>query len=221
MINAGRSFWESELYDQKYNLIVIGAGLTGQSIAHFYKKTHPKEKVLVLDRGFFPIGASTRNAGFACFGSVTEHISDMEIEEEANIIDRICRRWTGLKLLRETLGDSSIDYQEPGAYEIFTDSEVYEKALDHLDICNRWLKEAAGLEDVYQAAKVNGFSAISIKGEGSLHPGKMMRTLYEQNLELGIEFRWQAWLALKIILSLKLISLQLQPIHLRLHYWMR
>tara|TARA_R100000455_G_C6236156_1_gene96390 strand:+ start:189 stop:854 length:666 start_codon:yes stop_codon:yes gene_type:complete len=192
MINTERSFWEAELYYQKYNLIVVGAGLTGQSIAHFYKKTHPQKKVLVLDRGFFPIGASTRNAGFACFGSVTEHISDMEIEEESNIVDRIRRRWTGLKLLRETLGDSSIGYQEPGAYEVFTDSEVYEKALDHLDMCNRWLKEASGLEDVYQATEVNDFSAISIKGEGCLHPGKMMKTLYEQNLKLGIEFRWQS-----------------------------
>ncbi|MEX2438216.1 MAG: hypothetical protein WD449_03095, partial [Candidatus Babeliales bacterium] len=58
-------------------------------IAYFYKSIHPNEKVLVVDRGFFPIGASTRNAGFACFGSVTEHMADMEIEEEKYIIDRI------------------------------------------------------------------------------------------------------------------------------------
>ena len=192
MINAGRSFWESELYDQEYDLIVIGAGLTGQSTAHFYKKAHPQAKVLVVDRGFFPIGASTRNAGFACFGSVTEHISDMEIEDEEKIIDRIQRRWNGLALLRDTLGDEAIAYEEPGSYEIFTDAKTYEQALDHLDICNRWLEVAAGLKNVYEATEVNGFSAISIKGEGCLHPGKMMRTLYEKNLELGIEFRWQA-----------------------------
>ncbi|MEX2476967.1 MAG: FAD-dependent oxidoreductase [Gracilimonas sp.] len=192
MINVERSFWESELYNREFDLIVIGAGLTGQSIAHFYKKAHPDEKVLVIDRGFFPIGASTRNAGFACFGSVTEHMADMKIEEELKIIDRIRRRFNGLKLLRNTLGDENIEYREPGAYEIFTDQKVYEEALAHLDTCNRWLNEAAGVESVYEATKHNGFPAISIKHEGCLHPGKMMRTLYEKNLKLGIEFRWQS-----------------------------
>ncbi|WP_421773912.1 NAD(P)/FAD-dependent oxidoreductase [Gracilimonas sp.] len=192
MIKAERSYWESELYGRKFDLIVLGAGLTGQSIAHFYKKENPDKKVLVVDRGFYPIGASTRNAGFACFGSVTEHMADMEIEEEAKIIDRIRRRIDGLGLLRQTLGDKNIGYREPGAYEIFTDATVYEQALEHLDICNRWLCEAAGLEEVYQKCEHNGFPAISIKQEGCLHPGKMMRTLYEKNLAAAVEFRWQS-----------------------------
>lgn len=192
MINAERSFWESELYERTYDLVVIGAGLTGQSTAHFFKKKHPDASVLVLDRGFFPIGASTRNAGFACFGSVTEHMADMKIEEESNIIDRIRRRFNGLKLLRTTLGDENIAYREPGAYEIFTDEKIYEEALDHLDICNRWLKEAAGKEEVYKKTEHNGFPAISIDHEGCLHPGKMMNTLYQKNVALGIEFRWRS-----------------------------
>ncbi len=191
MIHAERSFWESELYEQTYDLLVIGAGLTGQSVAYFYKKAHPDKKVLVVDRGFFPIGASTRNAGFACFGSITEHIEDMRIEDEVHIIDRIRRRVQGLKLLRETLGDSNIEYREPGAYEIFTDQEEYLTALVHIKKCNRWLVEAAGEERVYEQTKHHGFDAIRIKGEGCLHPGKMMRTLYEKNIATGVEFRWQ------------------------------
>jgi glycine/D-amino acid oxidase-like deaminating enzyme len=191
MKNAARSYWESELYDRRYDLIVVGAGLTGQSIAYFYKKSHPGQQVLVLDRGFFPIGASTRNAGFACFGSVTEHIADREIEGEVQIIGRIRRRIQGLKLLRRTLGDENIGYCEPGSFEIFTDNQTFEKAKEHIELCNAWLLEAAGLEKVYRVTEKNGFPAISIEGEGCLHPGKMMRTLYERNLHLGVEFRWQ------------------------------
>ena len=37
MINAERSYWERALYEQEYDLIVVGAGLTGQSVAHFFK----------------------------------------------------------------------------------------------------------------------------------------------------------------------------------------
>lgn len=190
MIQANRSFWETELYDRTYDLIVVGAGLTGQSTAYFYKKLNPDAGVLVVDRGFFPIGASTRNAGFACFGSVTEHMADMKIEEEANIIDRIRRRFNGLQLLRDTLGDDNIGYREPGAFEIFTDEEAYQSALEHLEICNRWLKEAVGEEKVYQKTEHNGFPAISITHEGCLHPGKMMKTLYQKNVSIGVEFRW-------------------------------
>ncbi|MFP8487659.1 NAD(P)/FAD-dependent oxidoreductase [Gracilimonas sp. Q87] len=192
MIKAERSFWEKVLYDQKYDLIVIGAGLTGQSVSYFFKKKHPNKKVLVLDRGFFPIGASTRNAGFACFGSPTEHMADLKIEEESRIIDRIRKRFDGLQLLRYTLGDDNIDYREPGAYEIFTDVGIYDKAAEQLPIFNRWLKEAAGVDNVYQKTTHNGFKAIGIKHEGCLHPGKMMRTLYRKNMRLGVEFRWQA-----------------------------
>lgn len=193
MIKAERSYWESELYDQKYDLVVIGAGLTGQSAAHFYKKNNPRKKVLLIDRGFYPIGASTRNAGFACFGSPTEHMADMKIEEESKIIDRIRRRLNGLNLLRTTLGDDSIEFRKPGAYEIFTDDGVYDQAVGQLPVFNRWLREAAEIkEDVYEATEHNGFKAISIKYEGCLHPGKMMQTLHHRNLDLGIEFRWDA-----------------------------
>ncbi|MDR9416010.1 MAG: FAD-dependent oxidoreductase [Gracilimonas sp.] len=192
MIPAERSFWESEIYDQKYDLIVIGAGLTGQSAAYFFKKYYPKSRVLVVDRGFFPIGASTRNAGFACFGSVTEHMADMKIEEESRIIERIRRRFNGLKLLRDTLGDKNIGYREPDAFEIFTDQKIFSNALDHIDLCNQWLIEAAEVDEVYKQTKHNGFSAISIKHEGCLHPGMMMKTIYQMNLDLGVEFRWQA-----------------------------
>lgn len=192
MIQTNRSYWEKELYDQEYDLIVIGAGLTGQSMAHFYKKEHPHHRVLVIDRGFYPIGASTRNAGFACFGSVTEHISDMEIEEEPKIIDRIRRRITGLHLLRRTLGDDNIEYQEPGAYEIFKDPEVYDHALKFLDKVNGWLVEAADMHKVYQPLRINGYDAIQIKGEGCLHPGKMIKTLHQKNIAIGVEFRWQS-----------------------------
>ncbi|MTI86775.1 MAG: FAD-binding oxidoreductase [Balneolaceae bacterium] len=191
MKKPGRSYWERELYNQVYDLVVVGAGLTGQSLALFFKRKHPEANVLVVDRGFYPLGASTRNAGFACFGSVTEHVSDMQIEDEAKIIDRIRRRHEGLNLLRETLGDANIQYEEPGGYEIFTDEASYQQAVANIDLCNSWLEKATGVRNVYHATKYEGYPAIKIEMEGALHPGKMVNTLYIKNLKEGVKFRWQ------------------------------
>lgn len=184
------SFWEYALINRKYDLIVVGAGLTGQSIAHFYKKEHPAARVLLLDRGFYPLGASTRNAGFACFGSVTEHMADLKIEDEAKIIDRIRRRIEGLNLLRNTLGDDAIGFEPSGGCELFTNREVFEEAREFIPVCNRWLKSVSGADKVYEASEINGYPGISIRLEGSLHPGKMMQRLQDLNTGLGIEYRW-------------------------------
>ena len=44
----------------------------------------PKSKVLILERGIFPNGASTKNAGFATFGSLSEIISDNKNQEQSS-----------------------------------------------------------------------------------------------------------------------------------------
>ncbi|MEP2296615.1 FAD-dependent oxidoreductase, partial [Algoriphagus sp.] len=65
------SYWEKTHFF-KYDLIVVGAGFVGLSTAIHYQVANPEATVLVLERGVFPSGASTKNAGFACFGSLTE-----------------------------------------------------------------------------------------------------------------------------------------------------
>lgn len=56
------SYWEKKNLIQ-YDLILVGAGFVGLSTAIHYKEKHPGRSVLVLERGVFPSGASTRNAG--------------------------------------------------------------------------------------------------------------------------------------------------------------
>ncbi len=185
-----QSFWERVLYEQKYDLIVVGAGLTGQSTALFFKYKYPDARVLVADRGFYPIGASTRNAGFACFGTVGEHLADLEIETEEVVKQRILRRYKGLQLLRETLGEDTIDYEHTGGVEIFTDTAAFSVARDHVPKFNAWLYDLTGEEEVYKAHSYLGIPAIYNREEGMLHPGKLIKELYRQNVELGIEYRW-------------------------------
>jgi cation diffusion facilitator CzcD-associated flavoprotein CzcO len=71
------SFWEKSLYFESLDFTIIGAGIVGLSTAIFLKEKFPRSKILILERGYLPSGASTKNAGFACFGSPTELYDDL------------------------------------------------------------------------------------------------------------------------------------------------
>jgi L-2-hydroxyglutarate oxidase LhgO len=79
------SYWEQSSFFN-YDAIIIGSGIVGLIAAIHLKKSSPNLNIAVLERGFLPSGASTKNAGFACFGSVSELI-----EQEKN---KYCRRPT-------------------------------------------------------------------------------------------------------------------------------
>ena len=59
------SYWERTAFIENADVIIIGSGLVGLSAALYLKQQQPALKVLVLERGFLPTGASTKNAGFA------------------------------------------------------------------------------------------------------------------------------------------------------------
>ncbi len=185
-----QSIWEDVLYHQKYDLIVVGAGLTGQSAALFFKKENPDAKVLVVDRGVFPIGASTRNAGFACIGTIGEHLSDLEIDSEEQLKKRIKDRYEGLILLRETIGDDAMDYNHTGGWELYIDPDKYKIAEENISRFNYWMEELIGEQNIYEPVVYNGITSIYNRCEGMLHPGKAIKKLYELNRALGVEFRW-------------------------------
>lgn len=185
-----KSYWEAtELY-KPYDLIVVGAGIVGLSAAYFYKKKHPRHRVLIVDKGFIPEGASTRNAGFACFGSVTELMDDLGKESEESIKQRIKSRFDGMALLRSVLGDHEIGYEMCGGHEIFDDKEKYKAAADHVSRFNKWLEEITWENNVYSVAEVNGYPAIKNRLEGSLNTGKMMAQLLKKVRDRGVETRW-------------------------------
>ena len=184
------SFWEHDSFLQSYDVIVVGAGIVGLSSALFYKQQHPESRVAVLERGFLPQGASTRNAGFACVGSIGEHLADMQKESEENIKNRILRRYRGLERLKETLGQQSIGYEHCGGYEFFRSQENFEKVSLHIDQFNGWMNDLLDEESVYKAGELEGYPVIHNRLEGALHPGKMMQTLVQKVSAAGVEIKW-------------------------------
>lgn len=57
-----------QYFHKNYNSIIIGAGITGLSMAMWLKLRYPKEKILVCDKGMNM--ASRKNAGFVTSGSL-------------------------------------------------------------------------------------------------------------------------------------------------------
>lgn len=186
------SIWEKESFLSPCHLAVVGAGIVGLSSALFYKRKFPGRRVMVFDKGALPEGASTRNAGFACVGSISEHVADMEKESREEVGRRIARRYRGLRLLRETLGDEAIGYESCGGCDFFTGREAREHSLEHLEMFNDWLEELTGESEVYRPDTLNGYPVVRNRLEGALRPGLMMQRLAGLAAAEGVEIRWNS-----------------------------
>lgn len=187
------SFWERESYI-KADYLVVGGGITGLSTAIEIKEKRPSARVLVLERGMFPSGASTRNAGFACFGSLTELLIDRQTMGEDAALQLVEERWRGLQKLRRRLGDSNIGYHQYGGYELIRPQDS--ACLQQLDKVNSWLKPlfSRPVFSEQQAQLANfGFNTRQISTmifnplEGQVHTGKMMQALGAYARQLGVE----------------------------------
>ncbi|MCB0696512.1 MAG: FAD-binding oxidoreductase [Chitinophagaceae bacterium] len=195
------SYWEQQSFF-KYDHIVIGSGITGLSTAIELRAKYPHASVLVLERGLVPAGASTRNAGFACMGSVTELLDDLEVMSEAEVVGLFEQRKRGLALLRSRLGDEAIGYAENGSYELI-DANAKE-ALNHIDYLNGLLlpvNNKPSFRLANERIKSSGFSEkytealIENTCEGELNTGMMMRALAAHAIEYGVEIKTGARVA--------------------------
>jgi len=189
------SYWEQQSFSH-YDHIVIGAGLVGLSVAIELKERYPKSRVLVLERGLLPTGASTRNAGFACMGSATELLDDLHYSTADEVLALFERRKKGLARLRSRLGDNRIGYRENGGYELISDSEIY--ALEKLDFLNELLLPITGkkpFRPAHERIKEFGFSGPYSKAlientcEGELHSGMLLRALSDMAIQFGVEVK--------------------------------
>ncbi len=160
------------------------------------KKQQPALKALVLERGFLPTGASTKNAGFACFGTMSEQLDALRRSSEEEVSRMVNYKWRGLQRLRENLGDENIDYRQHGGYELFLDDETgrADQCFSQIDYMNKLLKDAIGSSAVYSIAdaKIVDFGFNGVRGmiynpfEGQIHTGKMMRALLSKVHNLGV-----------------------------------
>lgn len=186
------SYWEQDAMLDA-DVIVIGGGLIGLQTALELRARRPRARIVVLERGLLPAGASSRNAGFACFGSLTEILRDIDAMGADAALSLVERRWRGLSRLRARLGDEAMGYEVCGGFELLLDAQA--GALNRLDEANDGLRRLFGktVFSVDEAGlRAGGFgnavrALVKNPLEGQVHPGRMMRALALQAGASGIE----------------------------------
>lgn len=180
------SYWERETFFSDIDIAIAGSGIVGLSAAYYLKKKAPALKILIIERGPLPSGASSRNAGFCCFGSPSEVLHDLSVNGEDKVFSLVEKRWKGLENLRMLLGDKQIDFQPNGGYELFNikDKVLFEKCHEKIEYLNKRLKNIIGkkvyeLNDdkIAEFGFKNVLHIIENKFEGQIDTGKMINNL--------------------------------------------
>lgn len=187
------SYWELKNWFTNVDYTVVGSGIVGLHAALRLRERFPDSKILVLEKGMLPHGASTKNAGFACFGSISEIIDDLKSHSEEEVIQLIGKRWQGLQLLRKRVGDPALDFKPYGGYEVFLqeDESTYSNCINRMPFVNEMLRSHFKA-DVF-AKQIDRFGFNRTKEnliynpfEGQIDAGNMMQALlknaYSENI---------------------------------------
>ena len=187
------SYWEKKHWLEDCDVAIIGSGLVGLYIANFIKDHHKYWTVSIFDKAYPPLGASTRNAGFACFGTVGETLSDLKKSSEEEVVSMIKMRWQGLKRMLEYSDEKKINYWQKGGLELFRDEKKFASVENSLDGVNELFESATGGETVFQIQNQNHFpgiysNAIANRLEGQLNPVLLVKDLMLKAREKGVRF---------------------------------
>ncbi len=187
------SYWERRFYFDSIDFLIVGSGIVGLTAAIQLRQEYPEAKIVILERGYLPTGASTKNAGFACFGSPSELLDDLKTMREQSVWETVEMRYHGLERLLKIVDKKTIDYEQGGSWELFENINGL-PTKDEIAFLNTKLQHLLGEKDIYEHDKqsilkfgLKNFS-FSIKNrlEGSLSTDKLMHQLLNKATKLNI-----------------------------------
>lgn len=187
------SYWELKNWFTNVDFTIVGSGIVGLHAALGLREKFPNSKILILEKGMLPQGASTKNAGFACFGSLSEILDDLKSHKEEEVIQLIQKRWNGLQLLRKRLGDETIDLKPYGGYELFlkADESSFNECLNKMPFINEILKPLFKVDVFAKEVDRFGFNGIHEylifnPFEAQIDTGNMMQALLKNAITENI-----------------------------------
>lgn len=191
---ANPSFWEHDYYSLP-DVCIIGAGLTGLSCAIELARQNARLKIVVVEKSNTGTLATTRNAGFLCYGSPTEILKDLSTLSDHEVIDLLKLKYRGHNTLLSLLRKREHVYKRVFGYELFESKLKFEETQHTLSQLNIIFKEATGIDEYYKVAQPNlmqlhglrGFTgAIQLFQEGQVHSQNLDQALELKARNLGI-----------------------------------
>ncbi len=179
------SYWESKAFSYS-DYILVGAGIVGLSTALSLRERDPQASITILESNLFPGSASTRNAGFACFGSPSEILSDIQTMGEIEALKLVADRWKGLQLLRSRVAEPAMDYQQNGGYELILKGQNH--LMENLKMLNQALLDIFERQVFVSKPELVdqfGFNQREVEGlifnplEAQIDPGKLIKQLMQ------------------------------------------
>ena len=190
------SIWEKETFYAPHDIVIAGSGFVGLWSAYYLKKKQPKLKICIIDRGVIPTGASTRNAGFACFGSVSELVSDAKTMGSENMLRLLKMRYKGLRRIQKNYAAKEIDLELTGGYELYEtgSSCTTEELQENIKYLNTLLKPVTDTKNTFRLIDEElpqfGFGntkhLVRNNLEGNLHSGKLLKALLTEVQAMGV-----------------------------------
>ena len=175
------SYWEKHSFTENIDFLIIGAGIVGSACALRLRELYPLSKILIVERGYLPSGASTKNAGFACFGSVTEIADDLKNIPADEVWSTVDLRWRGLQRLQERFHAEKIGLKFNGSWDLIDENVSFAEHFDKLEYFNAETQKITGHSACYSfdktVSKTCGFNGIAggfySRLEGELDTGKL------------------------------------------------
>jgi len=187
------SYWEKRSYFDDIDFLIIGAGIVGLSTAIYLRQRYSKAKIVILERGYLPTGASTKNAGFACFGSPSELKDDLRSMSENDLWEMVDLRYRGLHRLFSLIEKERLNYQACCSWDLIREGDdILDPEFIHY--LNENTFKITGIKGVYSedgdSIKHFGFEGFSTayknRLEGSLHTNLLIHELYKRTVHEGV-----------------------------------
>jgi gamma-glutamylputrescine oxidase len=192
---AGTSIWEDS-YLNYCDVAIIGGGFLGQWCAYYLALHHPNLNIHIYEKDAFSLGASTRNAGFSCFGTMGELISDSEKSSFDKALELLISRYKGLKAIEHFSNTHQvpIDYEAIGGYELLK-KEEFDKVSAFIEQVNQALKDSLDIDLAFEVSNLDktelpfdgSLHVIHNQYEGGLNSFKLLQGLKEINQSFGVK----------------------------------